>query len=74
MAAEPTARRDALVERLFGATVGAMDVLSVCLGVRLGLYRALADRGPSSSEWLGFGGFEILPIDNDFHRFYRLTP
>src|SRR5262245_1406728 len=27
-----------------------MDVLSVYLGVRLGLYRALADRGASSSE------------------------
>ncbi len=29
-----------------------MDVLSVYLGVRLGLYRALADRGASSSEEL----------------------
>jgi SAM-dependent methyltransferase len=52
VAAEPTERRDALVERLFGATLGAMDVLSVYLGVRLGLYRALADRGASSSEEL----------------------
>jgi 2-polyprenyl-3-methyl-5-hydroxy-6-metoxy-1,4-benzoquinol methylase len=51
-AAEPSARRDALVERLFGATLGAMDVLSVYLGARLGLYRALADRGTSSSEEL----------------------
>ena len=52
MAAEPTERRDALVERLFGATLGALDVLSVYLGVRLGLYRALADRGLSSSDEL----------------------
>jgi 2-polyprenyl-3-methyl-5-hydroxy-6-metoxy-1,4-benzoquinol methylase len=22
----------------------------------------------------GFGGFEVLPIENDFYRFYRLTP
>jgi 2-polyprenyl-3-methyl-5-hydroxy-6-metoxy-1,4-benzoquinol methylase len=51
-AAEPHERRDALVERLFGATLGAMDVLSVYLGDRLGLYRALADRGASSSEEL----------------------
>jgi 2-polyprenyl-3-methyl-5-hydroxy-6-metoxy-1,4-benzoquinol methylase len=51
-AAEPSERRDALVERLFGATLGAMDVLSVYLGDRLGLYRALADRGASSSEEL----------------------
>ena len=52
MAAEPSERRDALVERLFGSTLGAMDVLSVYLGVRLGLYRTLADRGPSSSDEL----------------------
>ena len=51
-ATEPSERRDALVERLFGSTLGAMDVLSVYLGVRLGLYRALADRGTSSSEEL----------------------
>jgi 2-polyprenyl-3-methyl-5-hydroxy-6-metoxy-1,4-benzoquinol methylase len=52
VAADPTERRDALVERLFGSTLGALDVLSVYLGVRLGLYRALADRGPSSSDEL----------------------
>jgi len=52
VAAEPSVRRDALVERLFDSTLGAMDVLSVYLGVRLGLYRALADRGPSSSDEL----------------------
>ena len=51
-ATEPSQLRDALVERLFGATLGAMDVLSVYLGARLGLYRALADRGTSSSEEL----------------------
>ena len=47
---DAAARRDALVERLFGATIGAMDVLGVYMGSRLGLYKALADRGPSSSE------------------------
>jgi SAM-dependent methyltransferase len=52
VADEPSARRDALVERLFGSTLGALDVVSVYLGVRLGLYRALADRGASSSEEL----------------------
>ena len=52
MAAEPSERRDALVERLRGSTLGALDVVSVYLGVRLGLYRALADRGPSSSAEL----------------------
>jgi 2-polyprenyl-3-methyl-5-hydroxy-6-metoxy-1,4-benzoquinol methylase len=52
VAAEPSVSRDALVERLFGATVGALDVASVYLGVRLGLYHALRDRGPSSSSEL----------------------
>jgi ubiquinone/menaquinone biosynthesis C-methylase UbiE len=46
------ARRDALVERLFMGAVGAMDVLGVYLGDRLGLYRALAGRGPSTSQEL----------------------
>jgi 2-polyprenyl-3-methyl-5-hydroxy-6-metoxy-1,4-benzoquinol methylase len=42
-------RRDELVERLFGSALGAMDLLCVYLGDRLGLYRALADAGPSTS-------------------------
>lgn len=45
-------RRDALVERLFGSALGAMDLLCVYLGDRLGLYRALADAGPSTSAEL----------------------
>jgi hypothetical protein len=41
---EPTTeRRDALVGRLFEATLGAMDLLNVYIGDRLGLYRALAE-------------------------------
>jgi 2-polyprenyl-3-methyl-5-hydroxy-6-metoxy-1,4-benzoquinol methylase len=43
---------DALVERLFAATLGAMDLFSVYLGDRLGYYRALADRGPATSSEL----------------------
>jgi 2-polyprenyl-3-methyl-5-hydroxy-6-metoxy-1,4-benzoquinol methylase len=46
------ARRDALVERLFGAAIGAMDLFGVYLGDRLGLYRALAERGPLTSSAL----------------------
>ena len=49
---EDPARRDALVERLFQAAVGTMDVLSVYLGTRLGLYEALAAAGPSTSSEL----------------------
>ena len=39
------AGRDALAERLFGACVGALDLLHVYVGDRLGLYAALAE-GP----------------------------
>jgi 2-polyprenyl-3-methyl-5-hydroxy-6-metoxy-1,4-benzoquinol methylase len=46
------ARRDELVERLFGSALGAMDLLCVYLGDRLGMYRALADGGPSTSAEL----------------------
>jgi len=41
-----TERRDALVERLFMDAISAFDLLSVYLGDVLGLYRALADKGP----------------------------
>jgi SAM-dependent methyltransferase len=46
------ARRDELVERLFGSALGAMDLLCVYLGDRLGLYKALADAGPLRSAEL----------------------
>ena len=46
-------RTDALAERLFGATLGALELFSVYLGAELGLYRRprparAADRRPSS--------------------------
>jgi 2-polyprenyl-3-methyl-5-hydroxy-6-metoxy-1,4-benzoquinol methylase len=37
---------DALVERLFSATVDALELFSIHLGTQLGLYRALRDAGP----------------------------
>jgi 2-polyprenyl-3-methyl-5-hydroxy-6-metoxy-1,4-benzoquinol methylase len=42
----------ALVGRLFGAALGAVDVVSVYLGDRLGLYRVLAEAGPVTSSEL----------------------
>jgi 2-polyprenyl-3-methyl-5-hydroxy-6-metoxy-1,4-benzoquinol methylase len=51
-ASSADARRDELVERLFGSALGALDLLCVYLGDRLGLYTALADRGPSTSAEL----------------------
>ena len=50
----PTVHRavgpEALAERLFGATVAAMDVFAVYLGDRLGYYRALAGGQPMTSR------------------------
>jgi len=43
---------DALVERLFEATLGAMDLFAVYLGDRLGYYRSLAGDGPATSTEL----------------------
>jgi 2-polyprenyl-3-methyl-5-hydroxy-6-metoxy-1,4-benzoquinol methylase len=48
-ASDVAQRRDALVERLFEATLGALEVLAVYLGDRLGLYRALSERGALTS-------------------------
>src|SRR3990172_4360752 len=48
-------RRDALAGQLFGAALGAMDLLVVYLGSRLGLYRTLAEAGPLTSEGLAGG-------------------
>ena len=46
---EQTAQRDALVNRLFNSTIGALELLHVYVGHKLGLYRALADDGPMTS-------------------------
>lgn len=43
------ARRDQLVERLFSASVGMGEVLTVYLGEVLGLYRALERSGPMTA-------------------------
>lgn len=43
-----TSKTEAFVDRLFGSTLGAIDVLCVYLGDRLGLYRALAQDGPAT--------------------------
>lgn len=51
MVTEPPAQKTAegLVARLFDASIGMLDVLSVYLGDRLGLYRALRDVGPATA-------------------------
>jgi SAM-dependent methyltransferase len=45
-------RRDALAERLFGAALGAYELMTVHLGDRLGYYRALAEGGEATSAEL----------------------
>jgi SAM-dependent methyltransferase len=42
-------RTDALVQRLFQDATGALELYTVYLGERLGLYRALAEGGPATS-------------------------
>lgn len=41
-------RRDALAGRLFEAALGGLDLLTIYLGTRLGLYRALAEGGSAT--------------------------
>ncbi len=45
-------RTETLRERLFGNAVGALELYTVYLGERLGLYRALATGGPATSSQL----------------------
>ena len=41
-----------LVERVFEATIGALELVAVYLGDRLGLYRGAGRRGPATSAEL----------------------
>ena len=47
-AALPGDPTDALVERLYMATIGTLEVASVYVGGRLGFYRALAEAGTAT--------------------------
>jgi 2-polyprenyl-3-methyl-5-hydroxy-6-metoxy-1,4-benzoquinol methylase len=46
------AERDAFADRVFRSALGYFDILSIHLGETLGLYRALAEAGPSTSPEL----------------------
>jgi SAM-dependent methyltransferase len=39
---------DALIERLFGATIGALELAAIHVGDRLGFYRSLDEDGPAT--------------------------
>ena len=45
-------RTEALSERLFANAVGALELYTIYLGERLGLYRALAENGAANSTQL----------------------
>jgi len=83
------AKAEALSERIFNEINGAMSALSLYVGYRLGLFRALADTGPTTPsdlakrtgyheryvrEWLeGMAAGRYVAYDTDVHRF-SLTP
>src|SRR5919108_5136991 len=48
----PADRAGALADRLLQDAIGALELYTVYLGERLGLYRALADGGPATSAEL----------------------
>ena len=48
------AERDAMVQRLFSSTIGALELFHVYLGERLGLYRALSTTGPLTATELAW--------------------
>ena len=51
-AVQAAERRDALVGRISQSLLGAMDLFTIYLGDRLGLYRAMRDGGPATSAEL----------------------
>ena len=85
-----TDRTEALVERLFGATLGALELHSVYLGSELGLYRALGRHGAMTPpelaehagiapryavEWLEQQAVAgLLDVEDDEPRRYGLAP
>jgi 2-polyprenyl-3-methyl-5-hydroxy-6-metoxy-1,4-benzoquinol methylase len=50
--ATAAATSDALIERIVASTIALFDLAGLYLGQRLGLYRALRDGGPATSEEL----------------------
>ncbi len=61
---EPARTPDAFVGRLFEASIGMFDVMSVYLGDRLGLYRAVRDGGGATSVELA----TLAGIDERYAR------
>jgi SAM-dependent methyltransferase len=85
MSADPatidTERRDAFIDAMGAAATGTFVISAIAIGLRLGLYRALAEAGPSTAaelaartgtaerpvrEWLEHGAVNgLLDVAND---------
>jgi len=90
MSTTVTSRSDALAERIFAATIDALELSTIYLGSELGLYRLLADRGPlTAPELAGAAGIApryarewleqqavagLLDADDAEERGYSLDP
>ena len=61
--------RDQFVARPFASALGKMDVFTVYLGDRM--RRSTLERYAAEA---GFSAVSVLPIEDDFLRFYRLDP
>src|SRR6478752_8017313 len=61
---EQTARRDAFVGRIFGSVLGGLEMLTIYLGKRLGLYQALWEHGDATSK-------ELATRTNTSERYIR---
>jgi 2-polyprenyl-3-methyl-5-hydroxy-6-metoxy-1,4-benzoquinol methylase len=57
-------RRDALAERIFEISIGMLEILSIYVGDRLGLYRALADGGEVTAS-------ELATVTGTHERYAR---
>jgi 2-polyprenyl-3-methyl-5-hydroxy-6-metoxy-1,4-benzoquinol methylase len=57
-------RRDALAERIFQNSVGVLEILSIYVGDRLGLYRGLADGGELTAS-------ELAAVTGTHERYAR---
>jgi 2-polyprenyl-3-methyl-5-hydroxy-6-metoxy-1,4-benzoquinol methylase len=57
-------RRDALAERIFESSIGMLEILSIYVGDRLGLYRALANGGEVTA-------FELAAVTGTHERYAR---
>ena len=57
-------RRDALAERIFESSIGMLEILSIYVGNRLGLYRALADGGEVTAS-------ELAAVTGTHERYTR---